>query len=250
MLVFFNFFNFFMSSAEVNPFRRPRPEGASYLGIIILVAGRLGDVALQYYLLKDGGQAVGDLLGVPASLTSVHVNTLLGLYSVTALRQAYWVLATNKNDMPPSVAVAVVLFNTFCNVAGSIVAVWLGRSLTLESPYLLGGLALVTAGVFFEVVSEEQRSAFKRDPHNKGKPYTKGLNSIVQHPNYLGYTLWRTGLTLATGSLVPAGVAFLFNANTFLNFSIPELQGHNLRKYGEEYRKYTQRTKKLFPFII
>ena len=113
-----------MASSKPNPLRRARPEGAPVsFGTLLFAAGRLGDVALQYYLLKDGGQVVGDLLGVPATLGSVHVGTFIGLYSVTALRQAYWALVTNKADMPTGVAVFIILLDTVFKAAASVTAV-------------------------------------------------------------------------------------------------------------------------------
>ncbi|KAJ6595535.1 hypothetical protein DFH09DRAFT_1305341 [Mycena vulgaris] len=52
-----------------------------------------------------------------------------------------------------------------------------------------------------ETIAEGSRKKFKKDLKNKGKIDDTGLWSFVRHPNYLGYTFWRTGITLATGSL-------------------------------------------------
>lgn len=81
------------------------------------------------------------------------------------------------------------------------------------------GLGLVVAGLLIEVLSEEQRKVFKAKSENKGKLCDEGalcksretrmdltardftgLFGLVRHPNYLGYTIWRTGLALSTVS--------------------------------------------------
>lgn len=119
----------------------------------------------------------------------------------------------------------------------------------LDSPTLWAGVSLFLGGILIEMVSEEQRKAFKQDPKNKGKPFTGGLNRYVQHPNYFGYTLWRAGILLTTGSILATSIGLLWNMYTFLARSIQELQAHNIKKYGEEYPQYTKRTAKLIPFI-
>lgn len=241
------------NSEENHPLRRARTAETTSLGTFIMATGRLADIGLQYLLLRNGGEIPANLLGVSANLSPEFSSVLLGLFSITAARHAYWALVMNQNDLAAPMATSVVLFNTAFNTIGTFVATWSasrGDSLGLESPMLWGGAALVLAGVAIEMISEEQRKAFKQDPKNKGRAFTKGLNGVVQHPNYLGYTLWRTGLMLATGSHVAAGVACLFNLGTFLGSSIPELQAHNLRKYGDEYRQYTLRVPKLIPFVL
>ena len=236
--------------AKGNPMRSP--YRGNLAGPVLLSVGRIADVGLQYALLRNGGALAAGVLGKAATLPGDYSNALMGMFAVAAARHVYWVSVTNQNDFQAGMAVAVAIFNAVFDTATTLVALWVGAgrggALT-GSPTALAGPALFGVGILLEVVSEEQRSAFKRNPRNKGKPFTKGLNSIVQHPNYFGYTLWRTGMLLTTGSYVAAAVGFAFNTFTFLTSSIPDLQGHNLRKYGDEYRQYTLRTAKLFPFV-
>lgn len=77
--------------------------------------------------------------------------------------------------------------------------------------------------------------------------------------NYLGYTLWRTGLTLASvstlantncralrltypfqlqGSVGAAIAQALFQGCFFIGFSIPDLDGAMTKKYGGQWEQY------------
>ena len=58
------------------------------------------------------------------------------------------------------------------------------------------GLVIWIAGFSIEVVSDQQKSAFKADPENDGKFINVGLWRWSRHPNYFGeITLW-TGMAL------------------------------------------------------
>lgn len=76
-------------------------------------------------------------------------------------------------------------------------------------------VVLFTLGGLLETFSEIQRAIFKFNRDNsmflsclssalilvftEGKLYTGGLFRLCQHPNYLGYTMWRTGLAFLSG---------------------------------------------------
>jgi steroid 5-alpha reductase family enzyme len=59
------------------------------------------------------------------------------------------------------------------------------------------GIGLFIAGMLIDTLAEESRKHFKANPSNKGKIDDTGLWSIVRHPNYAGYTLWRSSMMLA-----------------------------------------------------
>jgi protein-S-isoprenylcysteine O-methyltransferase Ste14 len=82
-----------------------------------------------------------------------------------------------------------------------------------------------------------------------GKLLTGGLHLLCQHPNYLGYALWRLGFGMASGSLV-ATVLALHNIPDFLTVAIPEKEGYMKRVYGDQYKTTGfERRAKLIPFI-
>lgn len=120
------------------------------------------------------------------------------------------------HTVPPLGAVAVVLYNLFMDSMCTLVAVhhltpevpqappyttnslagWAGSL----GPMQLAGAALFVTGIAMEIICEETRARFKSKPENKGRVDDTGLFGLVRHPNYLGYTLWRSGLMLATVS--------------------------------------------------
>ena len=109
-------------------------------------------------------------------------------------------------------------------------------------------LFLFAAGSLLNTGSELQRYRFKRDPANRGRLYTAGAFSLVRHPNYAGDILWLSGWALLTRSwwaaLIPVALAL-----SFAFFFIPQLSGHLEQRYGDAYREWERRTKRLIPFI-
>ncbi|KAJ7799623.1 hypothetical protein B0H14DRAFT_2902687 [Mycena olivaceomarginata] len=116
-----------------------------------------------------------------------HVLTLLTrMYVIAGIHHAaYWALFTSDN---------------YCSTGSSLgIAVqhsqWIGWK-------QWAGLALFVIRISMEMIAEDSRKKFRKDPKNKGKIDDTGLWSVVSHPNYLGFFLGRTGISLVTGSLV------------------------------------------------
>jgi len=210
-------------------------------------------------LLVTTGPGYGGLGPVPTLLT--------GMYSLAALRHLYWISFTNTYEFPVSQALMVASYNIFVDTFNTLTAV---NALTssgapsIETLFTsngiffsslgwkqLAGLALFTSGLLIETFAEETRKRFKKNPANKGKIDDTGLWSVVRHPNYLGYTLWRSGITLATGS-VGATIGFaIFQIGMFLAQSIPALSGYMSERYGEQWTAYERRVPyKLVPGIL
>jgi protein-S-isoprenylcysteine O-methyltransferase Ste14 len=131
------------------------------------------------------------------------------MYAVAALRQAYWGLFTLDYSWPVGTALMVVTYNIVVDTFNTFTAVHsLGPTgsaplaMLHSFPSSFGwqqwaGIAVFVAGLAIETVAEHTRKQFKKNPKNKGKIDDTGLWSVVRHPNYLGYTLWRVGITLA-----------------------------------------------------
>ncbi|KAJ6554546.1 hypothetical protein B0H19DRAFT_1262884 [Mycena capillaripes] len=231
-------------------------------GIATFAIGRLSDAPLQYAMFTQGWAVKGlTAVGLRASSLLISagpgiaglgpIPTLLtGMYAVAGVRHAYWVLCTSNFNWPPSAALPVVLYNTALNTINTLVAV---NALT-SSPYpVLGdftdcmgwkqwaGLALFAVGIIIEISAEESRKRFKKDPKNRGRIDDTGLWSVVRHPNYLGYTLWRMGITLATGSIIATVALSAFQVIAFTSAGIPGITGYMSAKYGQQWSDYTKR---------
>ncbi|KAJ6554559.1 hypothetical protein B0H19DRAFT_1154044 [Mycena capillaripes] len=240
---------------------RVNPE-ISIPGIATFVLGRLSDAPLQYMMFTRGWAVKGlTAVGLRASSLLVSagpgvaglgpIPTLLtGMYAVAGLRHGYWVLFTSPYNFPPSIGLQVSLYNTVISTVDTLVAV---NALT-SSPYpILGdftdcigwkqwaGLALFAIGISMETIAEESRKRFKRDPKNRGRVDDTGLWSFVRHPNYLGYTLWRAGITLATGSIAATVALTAFQIFGFYTRGIPEITTYMSAKYGKQWSDYTKR---------
>ncbi|KAF7980116.1 hypothetical protein HWV62_39533 [Athelia sp. TMB] len=249
-----------------------RVPGTSPYGIALWCIGRAADAPIQYMLFSCGlAVSTATTLGIRANSILVTagpgvgglgpVPTLLtGMYAVAALRQIYWIAFTNTYEWPVPQAAQVVLYNLFVDTFNTISAVSAIShtipALTSSFTAALGwkqwaGIGMFVVGLLMETVSEASRKAFKSDPKNKGKIDDTGLWSLVRHPNYTGYTLWRCGITFAGGS-VGAAVGFaLFQITMFIRQSIPGLAGHMSERYGAQWTAYEKRVPyKLFPGIL
>ncbi|KAJ7938406.1 hypothetical protein B0H13DRAFT_1942873 [Mycena leptocephala] len=209
-------------------------------GVATFVLGCLSEAPLQYLMFTQGW-AVKGLVAVdlPASNFLVTagpgvaglgpIPTLLtGMYAVAGLRQGYWVLFTSSFQLPTSISLQLVAYNTTLNTINTLVAQW-------------AGLALFAIGISMETIAGESRKQFEKDPKNKGKIDDTGLWSLVRHPNYLGYFLWRTGITLATGSIVATVALTAMQVLVFFTSGIPGITSYMSVKYGKQWEDYKRR---------
>lgn len=122
--------------------------------------------------------------------------------------QVYWANFQCTYAFPATHSLGVALYNGGINVVNTVFTVHAFSALStrvLEGSFVeaLGwpqwaGALLFAAGIYVELSSESTRARWARDPKNKGEVCDAGLNGVVRHPNYLGYTLWRTGVALAS----------------------------------------------------
>lgn len=117
------------------------------------------------------------------------------------------------------------------------------------------GLSIWLLGFGVEVIADNQKSAFNKDPDNQGKWIDSGLWSYSRHPNYLGEILLWTGIACFgvpcfTGLERVAWISpvFVFLLLTKLS-GIPILDKRALEKWGddEEYQTYRKNTPALLP---
>ncbi len=117
------------------------------------------------------------------------------------------------------------------------------------------GIALWAVGFVIEVVADQQKSAFKRDPANDGRFITSGLWSWSRHPNYFGeITLWIGMAVLALPILsgwrwvMLISPVFVIVLLTRIS-GIPLLEARGAKRWGDDpdYRAYVERTSVLVP---
>jgi steroid 5-alpha reductase family enzyme len=154
----------------------------------------------------------------------------------TTLKHVYWSVTLSQQELSPVHAVIISLFNTAFNCLNTAFSLWPVTSAyttnnfswtsLLHSPSVVFGIFLYTSGILTEIISEIQRSRFKSDPANAGKPYSGGLFSLARNINYTGYLLWRTGFALAAAGPIWAMFVFAFFFRNFAVQSVPELDNY------------------------
>ena len=117
------------------------------------------------------------------------------------------------------------------------------------------GLAVWVLGFVWETVADAQKSAFKKDPANKGKFINVGLWKLSRHPNYFGeITLWTGMLIMAIPGLT--GLAWrVVISPIFVFLLLTKVSGVNLQmkqgleRWGDDpdYREYLANTPALIP---
>ena len=116
------------------------------------------------------------------------------------------------------------------------------------------GLVFFIVGFAIEVVSDQQKSAFREVPENKEKFITYGLWSKSQHPNYFGeILLWSAIALLSISSL--NGTQYLTLISPIFTYvllvyisGVRMLDDMGNKKWGhlEEYKEYKRNTPTLF----
>ncbi|KAJ6578855.1 hypothetical protein DFH09DRAFT_1310823 [Mycena vulgaris] len=219
--------------------RRAVPVGdSSTPGIVTFALGRLSDASLQHLMFTKAWAVKGlAVVGLRVSNLLVAPVSQVSAPSQRCLRECDLTSAGRLGSLHKRLH----LHNTVVNTMKTLVAV---NALTSSLYPFLGsfadcigwkqwaGLALFAVEISMETISEESRKRFKKDPKNKGKIYDTGL-SFVRHRNYLGYTLWRTGTTLAAASLVAIASALtVMQIMCFATTGIPDITSYMSRKQG------------------
>lgn len=117
------------------------------------------------------------------------------------------------------------------------------------------GMVLACVGFAFEVIADNQKTAFKLDPANDGKWIETGLWSLSRHPNYFGEICIWVGIFCICSSVLsdwqwlciesPIFVAFLLTKVS----GIPLLEARAQHTWGNnpDYMSYVSETPVLIP---
>ena len=112
----------------------------------------------------------------------------------------------------------------------------------------LVGILLYLTGSYIGTASEYSRHIWKARSENQGHLYVEGLFKYARHINYFGDLLLFLGFAILTNQLwtvfVPLGMGL-----NFVLMIIPAHDAYLASRYGGEYTKFAQRTRKLIPFL-
>ncbi len=103
-------------------------------------------------------------------------------------------------------------------------------------------------GSWLNTFSEYTRYKWKKQEANKGRLYTEGLFKYAMHINYFGDIVLFTGFALITMRFSLLVIPLIMALN-FVFFIIPRLDNYLEKKYGEEFKNYATKTKKLIPWV-
>jgi steroid 5-alpha reductase family enzyme len=110
------------------------------------------------------------------------------------------------------------------------------------------GILLYLSGSYINTHSEYSRHVWKIKEENRARLYTEGLFSLSMHINYFGDIVLFTGLAMVTHSLSMLVIPLIMAVNFVFNI-IPSLDRYLEKKYKDEFRDYSRKTKKFVPLI-
>ncbi len=110
------------------------------------------------------------------------------------------------------------------------------------------GILLYLLGSYINTHSEFSRHVWKLKEENRGRLYTKGLFSLSMHINYFGDIIIFTGFAMVTHSLSMLVIPLIMAVNFVFNI-IPSLDRYLENKYKDEFKDYSEKTKKFIPLI-
>lgn len=110
------------------------------------------------------------------------------------------------------------------------------------------GVLMYLSGSSINTFSEYTRHVWKLKAENRGRLYTGGLFRYAMHINYFGDIVLFTGFSMITDRFGMYLIPFAMTVNFIFNI-IPLLDRYLAKKYGDEFKDYSQKTKKLIPLI-
>ncbi len=115
------------------------------------------------------------------------------------------------------------------------------------------GLLVWLAGFGIEVAADQQKSAFRADPANKGRFINVGLWAWSRHPNYFGEIVLWTGVAIIALPILSGWRWVMLISPVFVYVlltrvsGVPLLEARANKKWGDEpaYQKYKRQTPSL-----
>jgi len=119
------------------------------------------------------------------------------------------------------------------------------------------GIVIFIIGFALEIISDNQKTNFKKIEHNKDKFITTGLWKYSRHPNYLGEIVLWTGVAIISYSSLEVYQMFTLVSPMFTYLLLVKVSGINLleksgeKKWGhlDSYKSYKKNTPRLIGFL-
>jgi len=175
-------------------------------------------------------------------LRRILIASCLIIY-VIRLQLTVWIFQKRKWTWSETITITVLMIfalYAFASVGGS--------NKQVVGAVEIIGILLYLSGSYINTHSEYYRHVWKLKEENKGRLYTEGLFSLTMHINYLGDIVLFTGLAMITHSLSMFVIPLIMALN-FVFFIIPSLDRYLEKKYTDEFKDYSKKTKKLIPLI-
>ena len=123
--------------------------------------------------------------------------------------------------------------------------------------FLVVGATLWVIGFGIEVVADQQKTAFRKDPANAEKFISSGLWSISRHPNYLGEIILWIGIAVIALPVLEGWQWVTLASPVFVSFlllkvsGVPMLENNAESRWGNdpEFRQYKAKTPTLIPYF-
>jgi len=181
-------------------------------------------------------QLAGDLL------RRILISSCLVIYFVR-LQVTVWVFQKRKWTWLETITITVLMsFVLYAFASGG------GNNKQVVGAVEIIGILFYLSGSYINTHSEYYRHVWKLKEENRGRLYTKGLFSLAMHINYFGDIVLFTGLAMITHSLSMLIIPLIMAINFVFNI-IPSLDRYLEKKYKDEFRDYSKKTKKLIPLI-
>ncbi|KAH8176713.1 hypothetical protein LIA77_05131 [Sarocladium implicatum] len=238
-------------------------------GTSLFIGLRIADGFLQYNILRRGWASnliefcggtpvsAGQLFNATGNRLQPYFIIILLMSLGSSLKQIVTAVHVTETAFPPKAATIVATFNTIINTLNTVFSVWAATSqvseeggllATTQSPMVVLGTAFYLVGIFTEMVSELQRTQFKKDSANKGKPFDGGLFGLARHVNYGGYTIWRAAFSFTAGGWLWGIGLFSYFSYDFAFRGVPVLDRYLQQRYGGQWTNVKQRVPyALFP---
>ena len=175
-------------------------------------------------------------------LRRILIAACLIIY-VIRLQVTVWVLQRRKWTWFETITITILM--TFVLYAFASVG---GSNKKVVGAVEVIGILLYLSGSYINTHSEYYRHVWKLKEENRGQLYTEGLFSLAMHINYFGDIVLFTGLAMLTHSLSMLVIPLIMTLN-FVFYIIPSLDRYLEKKYKDEFRDYSKKTKKLIPLI-